>query len=485
MAQRPSVNKPWRLLMAADFYERLHAHLFPGDGEEHGAVILAGVAETDRDMRLLARELHVAEDGADYVPGKRSHRMLRAEFIDKCIVRACDQHLVYLAVHNHPCIERVAFSEIDLRSHSRGYPALLDIAEGGPVGALVFGERAVAGDIWLSKRARVGLSRADVIGCRLLTLTAEPLPGPPGADQRYDRQVRLFGDRGQAILQHTKVAIIGLGGGGSIIAELLARLGVGHFVLVDGDRVDPTNLPRLVGATRRDAAYSLQEGGRPRWVRRIGRSLATRKVDLARRNVLRANRSAIVDVFATDFIESAVASRVKGCDYIFLAADTMRARLLFNTIIHQYLVPGVQIGARVTSDRTGAVCDVIAVSRLVTPVSGCLWCNGFIDRVKLQQEALAAGERQRQAYIDDPDVPSPSVISLNALAASQAVSDFMFYLVGLAEDKMHQSYRRFEPTAASLWHDVPRKDPNCIQCGSLPTSCVALGDGKELPTKTR
>ena len=485
MAQRPAVSKPWQLRMSADFYERLHAHLFPGDGEEHGAVILAGIAETDRDMRLLARELHAAEDGTDYVPGKRSHRMLRAEFIDKCIVRACDQRLVYLAVHNHPCIERVAFSEIDLRSHRRGYPALLDISGAGPVGALVFGERAVAGDIWLSREARVGLSHADVIGGRLLTLTAEPSPRPSGADRRYDRQIRLFGDRGQALLHRAKVAIIGLGGGGSIVAELLGRLGVGHFVLVDRDRVDPTNLPRLVGATRRDAAYSLQDAERPRWLRRIGHSLATRKVDLARRNILRASRSANVEVFATDFIEPEVASQAKDCDYIFLAADTMRARLLFNTIVHQYLVPGVQIGAKVTSDRTGAVRDVFAVSRPVTPVSGCLWCNGFIDRVKLQQEALAERERRRQAYVDDPDVPAPSVITLNSLAASQAVSDFMFYMVGIAEDKAHLPYRRFEPTDASLWHDVPRKDSNCRQCSSSPASCLAFGDGKELPTRTR
>ena len=38
------------------------------------------------------------------------------------------------------------------------------------------------------------------------------------------------------------------------------------------------------------------------------------------------------------------------CDYLFLAADTMRARLLFNAIVHQYLVPGVQVGAKVHED---------------------------------------------------------------------------------------------------------------------------------------
>ena len=57
--------------MAQGMYARLHTHLFPGDGDEHGAVILAGLAETEHGVRLLARELHFAKDGRDYVQGKR------------------------------------------------------------------------------------------------------------------------------------------------------------------------------------------------------------------------------------------------------------------------------------------------------------------------------------------------------------------------------------------------------------------------------
>ena len=76
------------------------------------------------------------------------------------------------------------------------------------------------------------------------------------------------------------------------------------------------------------------------------------------------------------------------CDFIFLAADQMIARLVFNAIVHQYLIPGVQIGTRVVSDSlSGAVDDVFAVSRPVVPDSGCLWCNRLIDPTKLQIEA--------------------------------------------------------------------------------------------------
>ena len=80
MAQLP-LERPWNLVLPHGLYARLHNHLFPGDGDEHGAVIAAGVAEADRGMRLLARDLHLAVDGVDYVPGKRGYRRLKAEFI--------------------------------------------------------------------------------------------------------------------------------------------------------------------------------------------------------------------------------------------------------------------------------------------------------------------------------------------------------------------------------------------------------------------
>ena len=486
MAQRPSLNKPWRILMTKGMYAQLHTHLFPGDRDEHGAVILAGLAETEHDVRLLVRELHLAKDGCDYVQGKRGYRMLRAEFITGQVMKARDERLVYLAVHNHGGTDRVAFSSDDLRSHERGYPALLQITRGGPVGALVFAKNAVAGDIWLSDRSRVSLAGATIIGPRRQLL--EPRRLPPSLQQpdpRYDRQVRLFGDRGQKILGKAKVAIVGLGGVGSLLAEYLGRLGVGHFVLIDPDRVESTNLPRLVGATRWDAAPRIFEATSAGWIKAVGRLLARSKVHLARRNIRRANPDASVKTLATDFVESNVPDHLTDCDYIFLAADTMRARLLFNAIVHQYLIPGVQIGAKVISDNTGAVCDVYAVARPVAPGSGCLWCNGLINSSKLQEESLSDEERRAQQYVDEPEIVAPSVITLNALAAAQAANDFMFYMIGLAAEDTTLDYMRFRPSRREVWWDEPRSDIDCVDCGRSERSRFARGDGQRLPVKYR
>ncbi len=477
------MNKPWRILIPEGLYAKLHAHLFPDDRDEHGAVILAGVAETEHEVRILARELHLATDGRDYVPGKRGYRMLRAEFINDRVLKARDERLVYLAIHNHAGTNAVAFSGDDLHSHERGYPALLQIARGMPVGALVFAKGAIAGDIWISDSCRVPLVGATIVGRRRQLLTPRPSTDSLRTDPCYDRQVRLFGDRGQDILTKAKVAIVGLGGVGSLLAEILARLGVGHFVLIDPDRTESSNLPRLIGATRWDVAPKFLEETSWGWLRPIERLLSRRKTSLARRNIRRANRGARVQAFATDIVEPDVVEHLKDCDYIFLAADTMRARRIFNAIVHQYLIPGVQIGAKVNSDKTGTVGDVYAVTRPVTPESGCLLCSRFINPAKLQEELSSEEERRVQRYVNDEDVVAPSVITLNALASAQAANDFLFYMTGLTKENASLSYMYFRPLHREVSWDQPPARNDCLDCGRSERSRFARGGGKSLPVK--
>ena len=70
-----------------------------------------------------------------------------------------------------------------------------------------------------------------------------------------DRLLRqsFLGSDSDATLWRLRVAIVGLGGGGSHIAQQLAHVGVGKFVLIDPDVVEDSNLNRLVGAGARDA----------------------------------------------------------------------------------------------------------------------------------------------------------------------------------------------------------------------------------------
>lgn len=486
--QLDGVSSPngWTLTIPRDLADRLLAHLFPGDGDEHGAIIQAGIVRAPSGLRLLARDVVLARDGIDYVPGKHGYRMLTGKFVTEQAVRCRNQGLAYLAVHNHAGRDSVAFSGDDLASHRRGYPALLDVMRGRPVGALVFAENAVAGTLWLSATEQIDLRDARVLGPTVHTLHPAPPPPPPGRAGEYDRQARLFGDRGQDLLGRLTVGVIGAGGAGSLIIEYLARLGVGRIIVADPDRIDLTNVPRVTGSTRADAVALLTAEGRPEWLRRIGRRFATPKVRVMKRIVRRANPRAKVEAIQGDFVDDDVARRFVHCDFLFLAADTMKARLVFNAIVHGYLIPGVQVGAKVPVDKdTGAVGEVFTVSRPVWPSRGCLWCNQLITPAGLQREGETAAERRAQRYIDEEDVAAPSVITLNATAAAQAVNDFLFAFTGLTKDDAPWGYWRLMPRARRVALDGPRRGPGCPHCSIVAASAFARGDEAPLPTRER
>ena len=468
--------RPWRLTIPAGLYAELYRHLFPGDDDEHGAVILAGTCESDRGLRLVARELHLAKDGVDYVPGKRGYRMLKAEFIQGRILRARDRRLAYLAIHNHGGTDSVGFSGPDMAAHERGYPALLDIARGMPVGALVFARSAVAGDLWFPGCDRAPLSQAAIIGHRRQLLYPKP-ETKAAALGMYDRQSRLFGDAGQELLRRTRVGIVGLGGAGSVLAELLGRLGVGEFVLADPERAEDTNLPRLIAARRMDAVL-------PSWFpRAIAHRLQSRKVRMAARNIRRANRGASIEAVPRDFLVADVAARFTDCDFLFLAADTMGARLLFNAIVHQYGIPGIQVGAKIPVAEDGTVGNVFCVSRMVTPEQGCLWCNGLINPARLQDEAVPEAARRGYSYLDDPDVAAPSVVTMNAIACAHAADDFLFHLTGLKYNDGETGWFRWNSRRAVAGYDMPTRGEDCAECSRKEHSRLGMGDNAILPTR--
>ncbi len=364
----------WSVTFAERDYDLLYSHLFPGDDDEHGAVLACGISETGRGSRLLVREVFLAEDGKDFVPGERA---------------------------------------------------------------------------------------------------------PTG--EAYDRQARMFGDRGQEILGGLKVAVIGVGGGGSLVNQMLARLGVGNILALDPDSVEESNLSRIPGATRRDALGILPDVRLPLF-RRLAKRTVRSKVAVAERVAREANGDVRFEAVRGDAMDPDVARRLLDCDFVFLATDTMRSRHLFNQVVHQYLIPGSQIGAKVPVGKSGNVGDVRVVVRPVLPDSGCLWCGGAISSAQLNREVLDSRERERQRYVEDVNVHEPSVITLNALGASQAVNDLLFMFTGLHEPDTRLR-GRFQWARRRQWEEIKDKpDPLCRHCGRGPKSAYARGDGARMPT---
>ena len=266
----------------------------------------------------------------------------------------------------------------------------------------------------------------------------------------------MFGEAGQAMLRRAKVAIVGLGGVGSLVNEYLARLGVGELVLVDPDRIEKSNLSRVVGARASDAVRGTLK---TRIARRLANEAGATKVRLIEGDVASAK----------------VAAQLRSCDFIFLAADSMRARLVINALVHQYFIPAVQLGAKIRVANDERLDEAMSVVRQIRPRLGCLWCNELIDPAQLAIEAKSDEERIAQAY--GTFAPNPSVISLNAVAAAHGVNEFLFDFLGIDRGKDRAPYQHFHSLRAQVRQVTPRHDLDCRECGRR----YGMGDALGLP----
>ncbi len=105
------------------------------------------------------------------------------------------------------------------------------------------------------------LERQHKIPGRLIELAALEQDIIP---ERYQRSIGTVGLAGQACLLNSKVGVLGAGGLGGFALELLARMGIGRMVIVDGDSFTESNLNRQLLATESNMRESKAEAAKKR-----------------------------------------------------------------------------------------------------------------------------------------------------------------------------------------------------------------------------
>ncbi len=128
---------------------------------------------------------------------------------------------------------------------------------------------------------------------------------------RYIRSMGTIGIDGQIRLLSSSVAVIGCGGLGGLVADLLARAGVGRLVLVDGDVFDETNLNRQVLSCEANLGLSKSK-------------IAAQRVSEINGVVRAEGRQCMFDEFTADGI-------LEGCDLAVDCLDNLSTRrILFS-----------------------------------------------------------------------------------------------------------------------------------------------------------
>lgn len=125
---------------------------------------------------------------------------------------------------------------------------------------------------------------------------------------RFSRTELLIGKKGIDSLAHARVAVFGIGGVGGYTVEALARSGVGHFDLIDDDKVCVTNINRQI--------YALTS------------TIGKYKVDVAKERILDINPDAVVNTYKMFYTpQNASDFDFSGYDYVVDAIDTVVGKL--------------------------------------------------------------------------------------------------------------------------------------------------------------
>lgn len=132
------------------------------------------------------------------------------------------------------------------------------------------------------------------------------------APDRYDRHVRLtgLGPDGQDRIRSASVLVVGAGGLGSPVIQYLAAAGIGTITIIDGDRVDQTNLQRQV---------LFDEN-----------TIGMDKVDAAAERVRRLNSDVNVVPIAAWLDDGNARGLIEGHDLVIDASDNYDGRLAVN-----------------------------------------------------------------------------------------------------------------------------------------------------------
>ncbi|MET4783196.1 hypothetical protein ABIB56_003212 [Glaciihabitans sp. UYNi722] len=108
-----------------------------------------------------------------------------------------------------------------------------------------------------------------------------------------------------------------------------------------------------------------------------------------------------------------------------------------------------------------------------------MWCNGLINAGVLSAEITSVDQLKRQRYIDDVSIVSPSVITLNAVAAAAAVNEWLMSVTGLIQGGDQTQWHQADAMTGERLIELPRQDLGCRECGRRR---FARGDAIALPT---
>jgi molybdopterin/thiamine biosynthesis adenylyltransferase len=446
--------------------EELKRHILTDRSKEQMAVTLCGFNQFKDEIRFLGRHLILLPSEAF---DQQSLAFLQVSHeVQRQILRmAADEGLSQIDWHSHPGAGHcIGFSAIDDHHEEQLARYLAKKIPGTYYASVVMNDQALDARVWETNEQKIKAKSVESIRWGKLN---EETPcssreryavnRKKAIDEQFSRQVLAFGQGLQERLRHIRIGAIGLGGIGGILVEMLSRLGVSDWVLVDNDTVEATNLNRLPGSSQRDVYQRAF------------------KVRLAQRNITRVDPFARIYALPISASDPRAIQALKSCDLLIVATDNHSSRLIANQLSVQYLIPLVHVGVNIEVDEGRKITDISGEYALPSLGEWCLQCAGIFDNQlagwELADENLRAVLWQR-GYIQD--TPAPAVYHLNGVIASLAAAEIHNLIFPYKPVQKYLAYDELKAELISL--DIHPKD-DCPVCSA--EGLLGLGDLEPFP----
>jgi len=388
----------------------LQAHLFPGDGKEAVALLLCGRRNgTGRHVFTARKVVPIPYEVCDRHPDRITWP---TELVDMLLSDAYGKEQAIVKVHSHP-FEYRRFSDTDTKSDNALFASITgylgdELPHASVImlpGGELFG-RGVAED----GKIAGPLGLIMVVGNDLKIWNANTASEVGGFALRH---AQAFGQGTTSLLRQLSIAIIGCSGTGSIVAEQLARLGVGRLVLVDPDVVEEKNLNRILNAGKEDAY------------------LAQPKAHVIARAIAKMGLNEEVLPIVANLVSVEVVQLVAESDIVIGCMDGAEGRHLLNRLATFYSIPYFDVGVRLDADGEGGIDSISGAVHYLQPGLSSLLSRGAYDMKRVEAEEIRRTDpelylrRVREGYLRGVDEDRPAVISVNMFFASLAVNELL------------------------------------------------------------
>lgn len=427
----------YTLTLQEEHLEQLKALTFRDNGKEGAAFLLCGRSKIESDIwtgkkeeRFLSREVYPIPD-EEIIVSTTTQVTFKHETYLRLLKLAEQKDFAVVLVHSHPAGFQ-GFSKTD----DNGETGLFQLAwnrngSNRPQLSLIIDrDSSLIARAW-NKNETHPVSLIRVIGKRI-HLHYEDKYSTLSREE-FARQALAFGPALNNDLQKLKIAVIGCGGTGSPTAMLLARLGVGHILLIDDDCIETTNLNRLHGSSMMDAKNK------------------TPKVSVVERMINAMELGITVRTIKGNVESKECQDALKSVDLIFGCTDDNLGRMILNRIAYCYLIPVIDMGLKIKVKEGSSPLDLQSLDGRVTflfPNGACLLCRSVIDSKKARDEYLRKTnpeeyEKQvKEEYVEGEGNPSPSVVTFTTEIASMSVNELLDRLQGFRGEFGGKSERR-------------------------------------------